>query len=238
MVIYPAIDLKGGKCVRLYQGEMSKAEIVAEDPLENAIKFEKKGAKYLHVVDLDGAMKGKPQNMSSFLSIVSKLNIPVQIGGGIRNIETVEELISAGAARVILGTIALENIELVYECVKRYKDKIAVGIDAKDGFVAGRGWVNVSSINYIDLAKKIENAGVETIIYTDISRDGTLKGANIDGLKLLKENVNCNVIASGGVKNLKDLILLKEIGVEGVIIGKAIYNGDIILEEAIECGRN
>ena len=238
MVIYPAIDLKGGKCVRLYQGEMSKAEIVAEDPLENALKFEKKGAKYLHVVDLDGAMKGKPQNMSSFLSIVSKLNIPVQIGGGIRNIETVEELISAGAARVILGTIALENIELVYECVKRYKDKIAVGIDAKDGFVAGRGWVNVSSINYIDLAKKIENAGVETIIYTDISRDGTLKGANIDGLKLLKENVNCNVIASGGVKNLKDLILLKEIGVEGVIIGKAIYNGDIILEEAIECGRN
>lgn len=238
MVIYPAIDLKGGKCVRLYQGEMSKAEIVAQDPLENALKFEKKGAKYLHVVDLDGAMKGKPQNMSSFLSIVSKLNIPVQIGGGIRNLETVEELISAGAARVILGTIALENIELVYECVKRYKGKIAVGIDAKDGFVAGRGWVNVSSINYIDLAKKIEKAGVETIIYTDISRDGTLKGANIDGLKLLKENVSCNVIASGGVKNLEDLRLLKEIGVEGVIIGKAIYNGDIILEEAIECGRN
>lgn len=238
MVIYPAIDLKGGKCVRLYQGEMSKAEIVAEDPLENALKFEKKGAKYLHVVDLDGAMKGKPQNMSSFLSIVSKLSIPVQIGGGIRNLETVEELISAGSARVILGTIALENIELVYECVKRYKGKIAVGIDAKDGFVAGRGWVNVSSINYIDLAKKIEDAGVETIIYTDISRDGTLKGANIDGLKLLKENVSCNVIASGGVKNLEDLRLLKKIGVEGVIIGKAIYNGDIILEEAIECGRN
>jgi phosphoribosylformimino-5-aminoimidazole carboxamide ribotide isomerase len=238
MVIYPAIDLKGGKCVRLYQGKMSKAEIVAEDPLENALKLEKKGAQYIHVVDLDGAMKGKPQNMSSILSIVSKLNIPVQIGGGIRDLDTVKELISAGASRVILGTIALENIELVYECVKRYKEKIAVGIDAKDGFVAGRGWVNVSSINYIDLAKNIEKAGVETIIYTDISRDGTLIGANIDGLKLLSENVNCNVIASGGVKNLEDLIQLKKIGVEGVIIGKAIYNGNIILEEAIECGRN
>lgn len=238
MVIYPAIDLKNGKCVRLYQGKMAEAEIVAEDPLENALKFEKKGAQYLHVVDLDGAIKGKPQNMSSLLSIVSKLNIPVQIGGGIRDLNTVKELISAGAARVILGTAALENIEFVYECVKKYKEKIAVGIDAKDGFVAGRGWVNVSSINYIDLAKSIEKAGIKTIIYTDISRDGTLSGANIDGLKLLKDNVNCNVIASGGVKNLNDLILLKKIGVEGVIIGKAIYNGDIILEQAIECGRN
>jgi len=238
VIIYPAIDLKSGKCVRLYQGKMSKAEIVAEDPIETALNFEKKGAQFLHVVDLDGAIKGKPQNMNSLLSIVSKLNIPVQIGGGIRDLDTIKELIDAGAARVILGTIALENIELVYECVKKYKEKIAVGIDAKNGFVAGRGWINVSSINYIDLAKNIEKAGVKTIIYTDISRDGTLKGVNIQELKLLKDNVNSNVIASGGVKNIKDLIQLKEIGVEGVIIGKAIYNGDIILEEAIECGRN
>ncbi|NGX97964.1 MAG: 1-(5-phosphoribosyl)-5-[(5-phosphoribosylamino)methylideneamino]imidazole-4-carboxamide isomerase [Candidatus Afipia apatlaquensis] len=237
MIIFPAIDLKEGKCVRLYQGKMSSAEVVAEDPLSNAKRLKDGGAEYIHIVDLDGAVKGSPQNLDIIKEIVNKVDIPVQLGGGIRDIETIDKIIDAGVSKVILGTAALNKPDLLIDALNIYREKIAVGIDAKAGLVAVDGWINVSDINYIDFGKKMESIGVKTIIYTDIGRDGTLKGANLKELSDLKSSVSCRIIASGGVSSVKDITALKNIGMYGAIIGKALYNGDIFLSDAIEAGR-
>ncbi|WP_123054016.1 1-(5-phosphoribosyl)-5-[(5-phosphoribosylamino)methylideneamino]imidazole-4-carboxamide isomerase [Clostridium sp. JN-1] len=238
MIIIPAIDLKDGKCVRLYQGKMSSAQVVAKDVVETALSFKDAGAEYLHMVDLDGAVEGKMRNLDQVLRVINEVKLPVEVGGGIRNLETIDLLIESKVSQVILGTAALNDFNMLKEAVKKYGDKIAVGIDAKDGLVAVDGWVNVSKIDYIEFAKRIEDVGVKTIIFTDISRDGTLKGANLKQLSEIESNVSCNIIASGGVKNIEDVKNIKNVGVYGAIIGKAIYSGDIFLQDAIEIGRN
>lgn len=233
MIILPAIDLRDGKCVRLYKGDFNKSEVVAESALDTAISFKEAGAQYIHMVDLDGALKGEGVNYSIVSEIIEKVNIPVELGGGIRDIETIDYLISIGLSRVILGTAALNNPSLVKEAVNKYGEKIAVGIDAKDGYVAVDGWINVSKVNYIDFAVEMEKIGVKTIIFTDISKDGTLQGPNLEQLGELKKNISCNIIASGGIKDIGDLKAINEMGLYGAITGKAIYSGNIDLKEAI-----
>ncbi|HCL4557698.1 1-(5-phosphoribosyl)-5-[(5-phosphoribosylamino)methylideneamino]imidazole-4-carboxamide isomerase [Clostridium botulinum] len=234
MIILPAIDLKDGKCVRLYQGDFKASNVVAEDPIEIALKFKENRAEYIHIVDLDGALTGQIKNLSIISSIIKTINIPVEFGGGIRNLNTIDMLIDAGIEKVILGTAALNNRGLVEEAVKKYDEKIAIGIDAKNEKVAINGWLNVSSINYIDFAKEMEKIGVRNIIFTDISKDGTLKGPNLKQLKKLNESISCNIIASGGIKDIEDLKVIKEMDVYGAIVGKAIYSGNINLNEAIK----
>lgn len=237
MIIFPAMDLRNGKCVRLYQGDFSTASVVGEEPIETAKSFKAEGAEFFHMVDLDGALKGNVENINIVTKIVNEIGIPVQLGGGIRSIETIEKLIGIGIARVILGTAALNNPNLVKEAVKKYGDKIAVGIDARDGFVAAEGWLEVSKVNYIDFGKRMESIGIKTIIFTDISRDGTLKGPNFEQTLKLNESISCNIIASGGMKDIGDLKLLRKEKLYGAIVGKAIYSGTINLAEAIEAGR-
>lgn len=233
MIILPAIDLKGGKCVRLYKGDFNKTEVVAESALETALSFKEAGAEFIHMVDLDGALKGTGVNYEIVSEIVKKVNVPVELGGGIRDMETIDFLINIGLSRVILGTAALNNPELVKNAVKKYGDKIAVGIDAKDGFVAVDGWINVSKVNYIDFAKEMEKVEVKTIIFTDISKDGTLQGPNLEQLGEIQNSVSCDIVASGGIKNLEDLKNINKMGIYGAITGKAIYSGNINLKEAI-----
>ncbi|AYD40099.1 1-(5-phosphoribosyl)-5-[(5-phosphoribosylamino)methylideneamino]imidazole-4-carboxamide isomerase [Clostridium fermenticellae] len=238
MIIIPAIDLKEGNCVRLYQGKMSSAQVVARDAVKAALEFKAAGAEFIHMVDLDGAVRGKMYNLSQVIRVINETGLPVEVGGGIRNIETINNLIKNKISRVILGTAALNDFNMLEEAVKKYGEKIAVGIDAKDGRVAVDGWVNISKTDYIDFAKKIEDVGVKTIIFTDIGRDGTLKGANLMQLSEISSSVSCNIIASGGVSNIEDVKNLKNTGVYGVIIGKAIYSGAVSIQDAIEVGRN
>ncbi|WP_024833081.1 1-(5-phosphoribosyl)-5-[(5-phosphoribosylamino)methylideneamino]imidazole-4-carboxamide isomerase [Ruminiclostridium josui] len=234
MIIYPAIDIIDGKCVRLQQGSYSDVTVFGDNPVDMARKWESFGARYLHVVDLDGARSGKSENAEIIMQIAKTLKIPVQTGGGIRNIETIETYLSGGLGRVILGTSAVNNREMLIEALKEYKDKIAVGIDAKDGKVAIHGWEKTSDFTAVEFAREIESLGTKTIIYTDISRDGMLKGPNLQAMKEMAENVALNVIASGGVSNLTDIVDLKQTGVSGVIVGKALYTGNVNLKEAIE----
>lgn len=234
MIILPAIDLKDGKCVRLYKGDFDKSEVVAESALDTALSFKAAGAEFIHMVDLDGALKGKGVNYDIVSEIIKEVNIPVELGGGIRDIETIDFLINIGLSRVILGTAALNNPEFVKEAVKKYGDKIAIGIDAKDECVAIDGWINVSKVNYIDFAKEMEKLGVKTIIFTDISKDGTLQGPNLEQLYNIQQSVSCNIIASGGIKDIEDLKAINKMGIYGAITGKAIYSGNIDLKEAIE----
>lgn len=238
MLIFPAIDIRDGKCVRLYQGKFDSSNVVAEDPVSTAIKFKKEGASFLHVVDLDGALNGKVKNREIISKIASIEDLSVELGGGIRSIETIDELLELGLDRVILGTSALSDKAMVTEAVKKYGDKIVVGIDARDEKVAVKGWVEVSDIDYIEFGKQMEDIGVKTLIFTDISRDGTLSGTNMDQLLKLKNAVNCNVVASGGIKNIDDIKELKKKDAYGVIIGKAIYSKTLSLKEAIEIGGN
>ena len=237
MIIFPAIDIKDGKCVRLYQGEFSTLQVVNEDPVMTALNFEKQGAEYLHMVDLDGALNENVKNLEIICRTISKVKIPVQLGGGIRSISAIERLIEKGLSRVILGTAALNNPSLLIEAVRIFKDKIAVGIDARNGYVAVEGWTKVSKIDYLDFAKRMEGIGVKAIIFTDISRDGTLKGPNFEATGAINNEVSCDIIASGGMKNIEDIKTLKRIGVYGVIVGKAIYSGNISLSNAIKEGR-
>ncbi|HFK1451677.1 TPA: 1-(5-phosphoribosyl)-5-[(5-phosphoribosylamino)methylideneamino]imidazole-4-carboxamide isomerase [Bacillus pacificus] len=234
MEIFPAIDLKKGRCVRLYQGEFSKETVMNEDPVAQAIIFEKLGAKRLHIVDLDGAVAGESLNLSVIERICKAVRIPVQVGGGIRSLVAVEKLFSVGVDKVILGTVALYDKTFLEEAVFLYKEKIIVGIDAKNGFVATRGWLDVSEISYIDLAKQMENVGVQTIVFTDISKDGTLTGPNIEQLELLQKSVSTRLIASGGVASIQDVKKLNDMNIYGVIIGKALYEKTIDLEEVLE----
>lgn len=234
MIILPAIDIRDGKCVRLYKGIFEKSEVVAESPLETAKAFEEAGAEYIHVVDLDGALKGDVVNIEVVKSIVRNVKVPIELGGGIRSMKTVDKLIEVGVKRVILGTAALNDKVFVKEAVRKYDDKIAVGIDAKDGFVAINGWLNVSKVNYIEFAKLMEYIGVKNIILTDISKDGTLEGPNFNMLQRLKESVKCNITASGGVKSIDNILELNAMNIYGTIVGKAIYSGNIDLKEAVE----
>lgn len=234
MILFPAMDLKEGKCVRLYQGDFSTSEIVGESPLKTAQWLKGEGAEFFHMVDLDGAKCGKMKNLSVVEQIINEVKIPIQIGGGIRDIETIDMLIEKGISRVILGTAAINNPEVVKEAVKKYGDKIAVGIDAKYGYVAAEGWLNISKIKYIDFAKKMEEIGVQTIIFTDITKDGTLKGPNFEQTILLNDSVSCDIIASGGIKNIDDLKILNYSRIYGAILGKSIYSKSIILPKALE----
>jgi len=237
MIIFPAMDLKGGKCVRLYQGDFSTSEVVGENPLDVALDFKAQGAEYIHMVDLDGALEGDIKNIDVIKNVIKETNLKIQLGGGIRDIKTIEKLIESGLDRVILGTAALSNLSLVKEAVKNFSEHIAVGIDAKDGYVATHGWLKVSQTNYIDFAKTMEDIGVKTIIFTDIRRDGTLKGPNFEATGILNEKVSCNIIASGGVKDIEDIKILKNMNIYGAIIGKALYSKSISLKDAIALGR-
>ncbi len=234
MIVYPAIDIKDGRCVRLLQGRFEDVTIYGDDPVQMASKWVSLGAKWLHIVDLDGARDQSPNNRDIILDIVKKHSVLVQTGGGIRTMEDIDQMISAGISRAILGTSAVKSPDLVKKALLKYPDKIAVGIDAKDGMVAIEGWEQVSSYKAIDFAKDIEQLGCRVIIYTDIDTDGMLTGPNIKAMKEMIDSVNMEVIASGGVSSLQDLKDLKEIGAAGAITGKAIYTGAIDLAEALK----
>ncbi|WP_297209767.1 MULTISPECIES: 1-(5-phosphoribosyl)-5-[(5-phosphoribosylamino)methylideneamino]imidazole-4-carboxamide isomerase [Thermodesulfovibrio] len=235
MQIIPAIDLKDGKCVRLRQGKFSEITVYYDNPEEAALRWQNEGAEVLHVVDLDGAKEGKINNLPSIKKIREAFRGEIEVGGGIRRIEDIELLFSAGIDRVILGTIAVQSPEFVKEVCKKFPERIIVGIDAKDGLVAVKGWVEVTEIRAIELALKMQEHGIWGIIYTDISRDGMLIGPNIDATKALVEAVKVPVIASGGVSSLEDIKRLAEIPkLWGVITGKAIYTGAITLKKAID----
>jgi len=237
MLIIPAIDIKGGRCVRLFQGRMEQETVYSDDPVSVAKRWEDEGAEFLHIVDLDGAVSGVPKNKEIIESIIKSVKIPLEVGGGIRNIETIKEYFSIGAKKVVIGTVAWENPILISEVCKMFPERIIVGIDAKNGNVAVRGWEDVTETSASTLAKRFEGMGISGIIYTDISRDGTLSGPNIDSIKSFAKSISIPVIASGGVSDINDIkniMKLKKHGVDGVIIGKALYSGSVNLREAIK----
>ncbi len=235
MILYPAIDLKDGNCVRLLRGEMEAATVFGTDPAAQARAFQDAGAEWLHLVDLNGAFAGHPVNAAAVEAILDTLNIPVQLGGGIRDMATIEGWISRGLSRVILGTVAVENPTLVHEAAMAFPGKIAVGIDARQGKVATRGWAEETDVNATDLARKFEDAGVAAIIYTDIDRDGAMEGPNTAATEALARAVSIPVIASGGVSSMADLAALKATGViAGAISGRALYDGAIDLSAALK----
>ncbi len=240
MLVIPAIDLKEGQCVRLEQGLMDKATVYGRDPAAQALAWQEQGAELLHIVDLDGAFAGVPKNREAISAIVAALDIPVQIGGGIRDLDTIAAYLDLGIKRVILGTVAKENPELVKEACRRFPGSIVVGIDARDGYVAVRGWADVTEKKASELAKEMEDYGVEAIIYTDIARDGMMQGPNLKTTGELARSISIPVIASGGVSRLQDiqdLMQLESDGVIGAITGKAIYSGALNLREAIALTR-
>lgn len=233
MKIIPAIDLIDGKCVRLYQGDFNKTEQVANDPIEQLQTFIADGAEMVHIVDLDGAREGKQKRQYKLIEQLCNIaTVPVQVGGGIRSVETIEKLIKAGANRLVLGTAAIENPTFLKEALAKYPSQIVIGIDAKDGKVATHGWETVSEIDAIRFAKEMEQLGVQTIVYTDISKDGTMSGPNVDGLKEMHEAVTCTIVASGGIKDNSDIDELEKIGITEAIVGKAIYQGKVTLKGA------
>ena len=240
MIIIPAIDLKEGKCVRLEQGLMEKATIYSEDPATTAAHWEAQGAELLHVVDLDGAFAGAPRNLDAIIAIRGAIRIPIEVGGGIRDMATVRKLVSIGIDRIILGTAAINDPSFVQAACSAFPGKIIVGIDAKDGLVAIKGWAEMTKVTAIDLAMRMQGYGVIAIIYTDIKRDGMLKGVNIEATEELARALSIPVIASGGVSSLYDiqkLLPTRRSGVQGVITGKAIYSGSLDLKEAIKLAR-
>lgn len=233
MIILPAIDIKDGKCVRLVKGDYATAHQVAESPYDTAAAFWAAGAAWIHMVDLDGAKEGKPVNTEIFERVAKESGLKVEVGGGIRHMKTIEQFLEKGISRVILGSVAVKNPDLVKEAVKEFGEKIAVGIDAKNGMVATEGWLEKSDVTYTDLALAMEDAGVRTIIYTDISRDGTLTGVNTEQLGNLNRTVSCNIIASGGVSSIVDIENCIDLNLYGCICGKAVYTGALNLMEAI-----
>lgn len=234
MVILPAVDIMDSKPVRLYKGDFSTAHQVAEGALKTALDFEKTGAEWIHMVDLDGSLMKKRVNEKIFLSVAENTALKVEVGGGIRTMQDIDFYISSGISRVILGSVALKDPELVKKAVNAYGDKIAVGIDAKNGYAAAEGWTQTSDIYFTELAKKMEQCGVKTIIYTDISKDGTLSGPNLEQLDEINNVVSCDIIASGGVTDIDDIKALKSLGLYGAICGKSIYSGSLDLKQALE----
>ena len=237
MIILPAIDIKDGNCVRLQKGVYSTAQKVTDSPYETAKGFAEAGAEWMHMVDLDGAKDATLINADLIADVAKTSGLKVEVGGGIRSMEAVDYYLSRGINRVILGSAAVKNPQLVIDAVRSYGDKIAVGIDAKDGMVQAEGWLDNSEINYIELAKRMEEVGVRTIIFTDIEQDGMLSGPNLKQLDDLTHEVSCNIIASGGVAVLKDILNLAELDIYGAISGKAIYSGTLDLKQAIEMTR-
>lgn len=236
MLVIPAIDLKDGVCVRLEQGLMDRDTVFNDNPAAQAQEWQSQGAELLHIVDLDGAFAGKPRNKSAIEAIVKSITIPAQLGGGVRDLATIESYLSLGLSRIIIGTAAQRNPELVREACSKFPGRIVVGIDAKNGMVAVQGWAEMTDITAVELARKFEDCGVAAIIYTDISRDGMLQGPNLEATQSLAESVAIPVIASGGVSSLNDierLMTIERSGVTGVITGKAIYTGAIRLCDAI-----
>jgi len=233
MIILPAIDIKDGKCVRLMQGDYNTAHKVAESAVETAKGFENAGARWMHMVDLDGAKAKKPVNTDTVFSVRGNTNINIEVGGGIRDMATVDMYISGGVNRVILGSAALHDPDFVREAVKTYGRRIAVGIDALNGKVAAEGWTEQSEIDYLEMAKRMEDIGVRYLIFTDISKDGMLSGPNLQMLDRINRAVSCSVIASGGVSNLKDIIDLHALGLYGAIAGKSLYTGALDLSQAV-----
>ena len=240
MIIFPAIDIRGGRCVRLVKGEFDKETVFADDPSQMAKKWSGLGAEYLHVVDLDGALAGSSQNLAAIQKILAVSTMPVQVGGGIRSIEHIEKLLSLGVTRVILGSIAVKNRALVEEACRKFPGGVIVGIDAKAGIVAVEGWGKSGDIEATELAKAMAQVGVEHIVFTDIARVGMLSGVNVAATAKLAEASGVKIIASGGVAGIEDVRKLKPYetkGIEGVIIGKALYTGAIQLPEAIKIGK-
>jgi phosphoribosylformimino-5-aminoimidazole carboxamide ribotide isomerase len=236
VILYPAIDLKEGRCVRLLRGEMSAATVFNEDPAAQAKSFADAGCRWLHLVDLDGAFAGKPVNAASVEAILKVVNVPAQLGGGIRNLATIEGWLGKGIARVILGTAALTNPDLVKEGCRKFPGKVAIGIDARDGKVAVEGWAKTSEMTALDLARRVEDAGAAAIIFTDIDRDGALAGVNVTATAALAQALKTPVIASGGVAAIDDIVALKaheSDGIAGAIMGRALYDGRIDLKAAL-----
>ncbi|HEX3973416.1 MAG TPA: 1-(5-phosphoribosyl)-5-[(5-phosphoribosylamino)methylideneamino]imidazole-4-carboxamide isomerase [Stellaceae bacterium] len=236
MILYPAIDLKEGRCVRLLRGEISAATVFNEDPAAQAKAFADAGCRWLHLVDLDGAFAGKPMNAASVEAILKAVKVPAQLGGGIRNLATIEAWLGKGIARVILGTAALTNPDLVKEACRKFPGKVAVGIDARDGKVAVEGWAKTSEMTALDLARRVEDAGAAAIIFTDIDRDGALAGVNVAATAALARALETPVIASGGVAAIDDIAALKaheSDGIAGAIMGRALYDGRIDLKAAL-----
>lgn len=234
MRIYPAIDIIDGNCVRLVQGDYSQKTKFADDPTDVAKRWQAQGGEFIHIVDLDGAKSGTTPNMELILKIANSVDVPIEVGGGIRNMDVVESYLENGVHRVIIGTAALEDTEFVKEAVDKYGDRIAVGIDAKDGMVAVSGWEQVSKMPALTLAKKMQELGVAYIIYTDIATDGMLKGPNVAAMtEMVKTVPNVNIIASGGVSGIDDIKALMETGVEGAIVGKALYTDRLNLTDAV-----
>jgi phosphoribosylformimino-5-aminoimidazole carboxamide ribotide isomerase len=232
MKILPAMDLIDGKCVRLYQGDFNKTTQVGSDPASQLQTFIDDGAEMIHIVDLDGARSGKPEQMDLISSLCAKSAVPIQIGGGIRNLETVKAYVDSGAARVVIGTAAIQNREFLLEALKKYKQHIAVGIDARNEKVAVSGWEQETEMDYIEFAKQMEELGVETIVFTDISKDGTMQGPNLVQLKKINDAVSCKIVASGGIRHQEDLDAIAALGIEEAIVGKAMYEGTVKLRRS------
>lgn len=237
MIILPAIDMIDGSPVRLYQGDYSKKEKVADSVIDTARSFEKSGCEYIHMVDLDGAKTGKKENAKWIVETAKNVRVPIEVGGGIRTMEDIEYYLENGVSRVILGTSAIKDPELLKEALNKYGEKIAVGMDCKNGYAMSEGWLQSSQLYYIDFAKHLEEIGVKNIIFTDISKDGTLQGPNIEMLKELIHAVNIDITASGGIKDISHIRQLSALHLYGAITGKAIYAGTMDLNEAIRIGK-
>lgn len=241
MIIYPAIDLKEGQCVRLVQGKAENKTVYSSEPGNMAKSFQSQGAEWLHVVDLDGAFKGQPENMEAIKQIAAQISIPFQVGGGLRRKQDVENVLKLGAARVIIGTRAVTSPDFIKELLDAFgQERIVLGLDARDGLVAIEGWVEKSNLRALDFAKTMYEVGVKTAIYTDVSRDGLLQGPNLDAIRQMAEESGLQIIASGGVSsvdNITSLHAMESVGVSGAIIGKALYDGKITLKNALEAAK-
>lgn len=239
--IYPAIDMRGGKCVRLLQGDYDKETVYGDSPFEMAKKFADEGAEWIHMVDLDGARDGKRVNDKFVIQAAKELGVNIQIGGGIRSEDDINHYLDNGVTRVIIGSIAVSKPEFAEEMVRKYGDRIAIGLDAKNGFVATHGWLNTSEVSAVELGKRFADAGAEIFIFTDIATDGTLTGPNVEATRQLALETGKSVIASGGVSSLDDLAALRQLredGVSGAIVGKAIYEGRFSVKSALKAGES
>ncbi|MBR2209132.1 MAG: 1-(5-phosphoribosyl)-5-[Synergistaceae bacterium] len=238
MLIFPAIDLYQGQAVRLFQGDYKQMTVYDKEPLNTAKKFASFGAEWLHIVDLEGAKTGTTANLDTIIKIIKSCDLQCEVGGGVRNVQTIEKYINAGVSRVILGTAAVTEENFARDAVKNFAEKIAVGVDIKDGFVAIKGWQEKSELEAINFCEKMQSIGVKTIICTDISKDGAMKGTNFDLYKTLKDKLQINIIASGGVSTIEDVKELAKLNLYGAIVGKAYYTGAINIKEAIEAAKS